>query len=278
MAFQFLNVNPAQAIAETKAYYEGLAGYPLSTADVEMIMINVIAYHEQRVLAKMESCLQQSFPQLANGVALDYWGEIFNVARLPNEEDDDYRVRVMAANGFAPIGTRASYIAKAKGVLGVLDCNLQTKQDNPSMAPGVIKVCVLQRVIDIGTGTVRGTPADATTNGFVLDALSDTKQNIVGDMFTIETAVGVSLDGTIEFKKVIGSNSVTVANDLQFAATKYLNEISVKFKGSFDINELHRRLLAVPNVYSIVNVNFPSVPVLSWKQFYEKGSIVITEV
>ena len=92
---KFIEVNPSVIIQETITKYELLAGYSINPADVERIMIDVMAYREQGILAKMETAMHQNFVQLASGFALDYWGELFGVARNLNEEDDDYRVRII---------------------------------------------------------------------------------------------------------------------------------------------------------------------------------------
>lgn len=275
--FQFIQVNPNQIIADTKAQYEQLAGYTLSPADVEMIMVQIMAYREQKILAKMEDVLHQTFVQLASGVALDYWGEVFGVERLPNEDDEDYRSRIMASNNLAPIGTRAAYIAKAKTAIGVIDCALKSKQEDNTMTPGMIKVSVLQGFADMNTGAFGGL-ASNVTNSRVRTALSDTKSNIIGDMFTFEDAIGKALNGSVTVRRIIGSNAATVEADVRRVTKSYINECSLKFKGTFDVNELQRRILNVADVFSIEVLDFPSIPVLGWNEYYKNGALNIAVV
>lgn len=275
--FQFIQVNPNQIIADTKAKYEQLAGYVLSPADVEMIMVQIMAYREQKILAKMEDVLHQSFVQLASGVALDYWGEVFGVERLPNEDDEDYRSRIMANNNLAPIGTRAAYIAKAKTAIGAMDCALKSKQEDNTMTPGMIKVSVLERYVDMNTGVFGGLASNVTNNR-VRTALSDTKSNIIGDMFTFEDAIGKALNGSVTVRQIIGSNAATVEADVRRAVKSYINECSLKFKGTFDVNELQRRILNVADVFSIEVLDFPSIPVLGWNEYYKNGALNIAVV
>lgn len=274
--FQFIQVNPNQIIADTKAQYELLSGYGLSPADVEMIMVQVMAYREQNVLAKMEDAMHQNFVQLANGISLDYRGEEFGVTRIVNEEDDSYRQRILAQNRFAPIGTRAAYISKAKSVIGCADCKLHSKQDDATFPPGMIHVVLIQEVA-AGGGTT-GAVADGTLILAVNSALSDTQQNIIGDRFTFVLAIPVPVDGTVVVKRVIGSNAVTVQNDVIAAIEGYFNEISLSFDSLFDENELYRRIIAVANVFGIQTNSWGVVPVLQWKEFYTQGTVNVSVI
>lgn len=275
--FQFIQVNPNQIIADTKAQYEQLAGYNLSPADVEMIMVQIMAYREQKILAKMEDVLHQTFVQLASGVALDYWGGVFGVERLPNEDDEDYRSRIMANNNLAPIGTRAAYIAKAKSVQWVSDCALKSKQEDNAMAPGVIKVCVLKKQIGFLEGDY-GSVASGGFNNTVKAALSDTKNNIIGDMFVFDDAVGVPLDGSITVRQVIGSDASALESAVRSVTRTYINSCSLRFMRAFDVNELQRRLLNVADVFSVDVLNFPNIPVLGWNEFYQNGTLNVSVV
>lgn len=274
--FQFVPVNPNQIIADTKLKYEQLAAYSLNPADVEMLMIQIMAYREVNILAKMETAIHQNFVKLASGNSLDLWGELFGVERITNEEDDSYRDRILNQNHFSPIGTRAAYISKAKSVGGCADCKLHSTQDDTSLSPGMIEICLIQQVVVGGSAT--GDVADLTLTLAVAVALNDYQQNIIGDRFTFKNAIPVPVNGNVIVKRVLGSNATTIENDVASAIDSYFNEISQSFDSQFDDNEIYRRIMDVANVFSIQSNSWGSVPVLMWKHFYKKGTVNVSVI
>jgi phage-related baseplate assembly protein len=274
--FQFVPINPNQIITDTKAKYEQLAGYSLSPADVEMIMIHLMAYREQNILAKMETVEHQNFVQLASGSALDYWGELLGVIGLLNEDDEDYRQRILAQNRFAPVGTRGAYIAKAKAVAGVADCVLTSRQDDLAMSPGFIAVTLIEKIA-AGQTTI-GDVASPALEASVLAAFNDYQTNVIGDIFVFHAAVPVPISGAITVRKILGENTNTVQNAVLQAIDEYFGELSQKFNATFDANEVYRRALATAGVFNVQSNQWNNIPVLQRKEFYTKGTVNISVV
>lgn len=277
---QFIDVNPEQIIADTIAQYEAATGTTVYPADAERILIDVMAYREQAILAKMETAMHQNFVQLANGFALDYWGELFGVLRNANEEDDDYRVRIIAQSKFQPVGTRTFYISKIKEVSHVSDVKLISKQDDPSVPPGIIAIVVIEKDTTV-VNHVQGIAMDinlTTKTTPILAVLNDWQVNLIGDMFIFQSAVAIQATGTLVVKKKIGVNPVQLQMDIQEIVDQYFYDLSLSFDNEFGNNDLARKIMEHPDVLSIQTNLFPNLPIKQYKEFWTKGVINLSVI
>lgn len=276
---KFIEVNPSVIIQETITKYELLAGYSINPADVERIMIDVMAYRETGVLAKMETAMHQNFVQLASGFALDWWGELFGVLRNLNEEDDDYRVRIIAQNNYLAVGTRAFYISKIESLSYVSKARLISKQDDSSLPPGRVVICCIEE--DLSGSTPKGIAmsiTDVLKTQPVLDELNDWKNNAIGDMFSFQSAVPLPANGTIVVKKKIGVNSTTFLTELQSIVDNYFWKLSLSFDNEFANNDLSREILKSNNALSIQTNSFPNLPIKAYKEFWVRGTVNVSVV
>lgn len=275
---QFVEINPSVIIQDTIAKYELLAGYSLNPADVERIMIDVMAYREQGILAKMETAMHQNFVQLASGFALDYWGELFGVIRNIAEEDDDYRVRILAQNRFQPVGTRDFYISKIEELPYVSKARLVSKQDDATLPPGRVAICIIEK--DTATaGVTKGIAMNINNTAKtapILTLLNDWKVNLIGDMFLFQSAVALPANGTLVVKKKIGADPVLLLTDVQAIVDKYFYDLSLSFENEFANNDLGREILKHNDVLSIQTNTFPNLPIKAYREFWVKGSINLT--
>lgn len=80
---QFVHEDAAQIVAEAKTYLEGLLGRQIAPADVEMLLINGLAYRELLLRAQLNETARQNLVSFARGAALEYLGELVGVTRLP---------------------------------------------------------------------------------------------------------------------------------------------------------------------------------------------------
>jgi phage-related baseplate assembly protein len=80
---QFVHEDAALIIAESKAYLEDLLGRQIAPADVEMLLINGLAYRELLIRAQVNETARQNMVSFAVGAALEYLGELVGVTRLP---------------------------------------------------------------------------------------------------------------------------------------------------------------------------------------------------
>lgn len=71
-----------QVLAETIADYEQRTGKTLQPAHIERLIINVYAYRETLLRKGINEAFRQTFPQTANGIALDLCGEPLGCYRL----------------------------------------------------------------------------------------------------------------------------------------------------------------------------------------------------
>ena len=276
---QFIDVNPSVIIQETIAKYEVIAGYSLNPADVERITIDVMAYREQGILAKMETAMHQNFVQLASGFSLDYWGELFGVARNINEEDDDYRVRIINQNKYQPVGTRAFYISKIESLSYVSKARLISKQDDSSLPPGRVVICCIE---EDTTGSAPKGISMSITNVLktqpIIDVLNDWKVNLIGDMFSFQSAVPLPANGTIVVKKKIGVNATTFLAEVQTIIDNYFFGLSLNFDNEFANNDLSREILKSNNALSIQTNSFPNLPIKAYREYWVRGTINVSVV
>ena len=276
---KFIEVNPSNIIEECLDWFQSNFGYRPNPADVERIMIDVMVYREQGILAKMETAMHQNFVQLASGFSLDYWGELFGVMRELAEEDDYYRVRILSQNKYQAVGTRDFYISKIKSLSYVADCVLVSKQDDSSLPPGRIQIVVIEK--DISGAFAKGLVmniANVLKTQPILDILNDWKVNLIGDMFSFQPAVQIPVNGTIVVKKKIGFNSTTLLGEVSGIVQSYFDTLSLSFENDFANNDLARDILKNAGVLSIQTNSFPNIPLKGYGEFYSQGTVNISIV
>jgi phage-related baseplate assembly protein len=80
---EFIHENGEQIIAECKAYYEQLLNRQIAPADLEMLLINGLAYRELIIRAGINETGRQNMVSFSRGAALEYLGILVGVSRLP---------------------------------------------------------------------------------------------------------------------------------------------------------------------------------------------------
>lgn len=80
---QFIAIDPAAITTEMIAQYEQSTQKTLYPAQAERLLIDVIAYRETLVRAAIQEAAKQNLLSFAQGVMLDYLGELVGVSRLP---------------------------------------------------------------------------------------------------------------------------------------------------------------------------------------------------
>ena len=106
----FIDRDPQAITAEIVAQYEQLTGKTLYPAQVERLLIDVIAYRETLVRIGIQEAAKQNLVAYARAPMLDYLGELVGVTRLPAQPaKTTLRFTVAAAlatNLLIPAGTR----------------------------------------------------------------------------------------------------------------------------------------------------------------------------
>jgi phage-related baseplate assembly protein len=82
-AIQFVHEDAAQIIAESKAYLETLLSRQIAPADIEMLLIQALAYREQLIRSGLNEAARQNLVSFARSSALEYLGQLVGVNRLP---------------------------------------------------------------------------------------------------------------------------------------------------------------------------------------------------
>ena len=79
----FVDRDPAAITAELVALFEERTGRPLQPAQVERLIVDVIAYRETLLRTALQLAATQNLVAFARGTALDRLGELVGAARLP---------------------------------------------------------------------------------------------------------------------------------------------------------------------------------------------------
>ena len=153
---QFIHEDANQIIAESKQYYETLLNRQIAPADVEMLLINGLAYREMLIRSGINETARQNLVSFAKGVALEYLGELVGVSRL-------------TASG-ALCTIRFQLVEGHNGVIIPEDLRVQ------SMDGQVIFQTVESKVVPAGTYTASllcacSTPG-AIGNGYAINTIS----------------------------------------------------------------------------------------------------------
>lgn len=271
----FIDNNPEQIVQDILKKYEEIAQYALAPADAERLMIDIIAYREMLLRASMERAMRQNFVQTADGSSLDYWGALLGVARIAGQTDDAYRTLILAANQTQAQGTRSQYLQKIKSIATLGDVLLFSKQDDPTLPPGVIQIVAIEKqnnANNISSGIV-ATPA---LKDQIKAVLSDQKTGLIGDMFVFEDAQPIAVNGSISIRKVIGTDDVQLREALNFNIDRYFGALSLAFDAAFGAFDLERAIAPTSGISRILAVQFPDIPILRTKHFYQKGTITLT--
>jgi len=81
----FIDRDPQTITAEIVAQYESLTGKTLYPAQVERLLIDVMAYRETMVRIGIQEAAKQCLVAYARAPMLDYLGELVGVTRLPTQ-------------------------------------------------------------------------------------------------------------------------------------------------------------------------------------------------
>lgn len=175
---KIINDDPKQALNETIADYERRSGKPLQPAHYERLLINTYAYRETLVRQLINEAYRQNHPRYATGLALDICGDFFATPRLPNEDDEHYRERVLLApEHLATTGTVGAYEYHTREVSNeIIDVDIANRVDERGQPiGGTVEVTILAR---------DGMPSDELLET-VLRHLRADKNRPIGDFITV---------------------------------------------------------------------------------------------
>ena len=274
MSYTFINKDPEAILSDIIAYYQSLAGTTLNPADPERIFIDIMAYREVLTKNQMEWLMRQNFVQLAEGVLLDYWGALFGVIRLADEDDDAYRARILAANKAVGVGTKAAYKSQILSLASVADVLLYSKNDDPALLPGRVRIVPIMQVLDETTQIASGEVHNSALETAVLAAILTDEFGVVGNVFQFAAATPVAVDGIITVRKVLGFDEPTLAANLDFQIARYFGQLSLSYGAEFGIVELTSYLSNAEGLSQVLSLTF-DVPSLAEGEFYQRGVITV---
>lgn len=271
----FIDKDPEQILVATIALFQTKAGSVLNDADPERILIDCMTYREVLLRNGMEWMMHQNFVQLAEGSSLDYWGGLFGTVRLTDESDDIYRERILVANKSNGLGTKAAYKARILSLPNVADVLLFSKNDEPALLPGRVRIVPIQKITDqvsfISSGVVHSVALETT----ILTAILTDDFGVIGNMFQFTQAVPILINGSVNVRSVAGFDSMQLQANIDYQLSRYFGQLSLSFTGEFGISGVTTYLNNAEGLQQVVSLNFPNVPVLAGGEFYQRGAITI---
>ena len=122
--------DPQAVTAEIIAAYEAATGKTLYPAQIERLLIDLIAYRETLLRAAINDAARQNLVRFARAPMLDYLGEMVGVARLPGEDDERLRARILEApESFSVAGPRLAYRHHAmRAHVSIVDCAVRSPE------------------------------------------------------------------------------------------------------------------------------------------------------
>lgn len=270
---QFIPNNPENILSETIATYSARFGVPLNPADPERIMIDVLAYRESVLRGAMENLMRQNFVQYAAAPHLDNWGALFGVGRLDGESDNEYRQRILNSPHSA-IGTESAYRLAILSLEAIADITIERKSDDPTLPPGVIRLTPL--IKNVVNGVVFGAPHTAETVEALNAIIYADTFGIIGPVFIYRHAEAAPIDGAVVVRAILGYNVEQVRRNVDRKISEYFGALSQKFTSTFGVFDLERAIQSAEGVLTVVNMDFPNIPVLRPGEYYTRGTITIT--
>ncbi len=142
-ALKIVADDPQAVTAEIVAAYESATGKTLYPAQIERLLIDLIAYRETLLRAAINDAARQNLVRFARAPMLDYLGELVGVIRLPGEDDERLRARIIEApESFSVAGPRLAYRHHAMSAhVSIVDCAVRSPE------PGLV---VLYPITDAG--------------------------------------------------------------------------------------------------------------------------------
>lgn len=270
---QFIPNDPETILSETIATYQQQSGETLNPADAERIMIDVMAYRESIIRARMEFLMRQNFVQYASAPALDNWGALLGVSRNENETDDAYRARILNSSHSA-IGTEAAYKARILALPRVSDLIIARKNDDPTLPPGVVRLTPLMREVT-AQGVAVGNVHNAELAKAIISNIEVADFGVIGPVFVFSEATAVILNGSISIRAVIGVDQATLERNVSRKIEEYFGALSLHYEGNFGAYDLERMILAADGVLSVADIDFTNIPVKRIGDFYTQGDVTV---
>ena len=135
-ALKIVPDDPQAVTAEIVAAYEAATGKTLYPAQIERLLIDLISYRETLLRAAINDAARQNLVRFARAPMLDYLGELVGVIRLPGEDDERLRARIIEApESFSVAGPRLAYRHHAMSAdVSIVDVAVTSPE------PGVVRL------------------------------------------------------------------------------------------------------------------------------------------
>lgn len=112
----FVDRDVSAIVADVVAGFEKETGRTLYPAQVERLMANIIAYRESLLREAIQDAAKLNLVRYSRAPIIDMLGENIGVVRLPNEDDESLRQRIVRApEQFSTAGSVGAYKFHALG-------------------------------------------------------------------------------------------------------------------------------------------------------------------
>lgn len=243
----FVARDPAAITAEIIAQYESLTGKTLYPAQIERVLVDIIAYRESLLRVALQDAALQCLVRYARAPMLDRLGENIGTPRLTaDESDDDYRLRIVLAPAqFSVAGSIGAYRFFAMAAHpDIIDVAVE------SPIGGTVDLHPLTRTVDgQGIATI-GLPSAAVLAA-VLATCSAEQVRPLCDTVAVLPPVQVNYAIQAELTLYTHADPVATLAAVNAAIAAYQSRVT----GSLGNDIVRNQLIQLLQGYGVYNVN-----------------------
>ena len=245
----FIDRNPQQIEADAIALYEGLVGKTLYPAQVEALLIDVMAYRENLVRVGIQEAAKQNLVEYATGLSLDHLGTLLDVVRLPASASLA-TIQFTKAAGYSGVGVVVPSGTQIGSINGLII--FETTVDL-LIPPASTQGSVLAQAIEVG----------AIGNGFIAGQINQIITPIAGiaaasNTTTSNSGADTESDDRYRARIKLAPNKFSVAGSKgayiyhALSADQTITDVAI-------LNPLG----TIVNVYPLTTTGLPSTEILN---------------
>lgn len=242
----FVARDPAAITADIIAQYESLTGKTLYPAQIERVLIDIIAYRESLLRVALQDAAMQCLVRYARAPMLDMLGEGVGTPRLTGETDEAYRVRIVLAPAqFSVAGSIGAYRFFARTAHpDIIDVAVE------SPIAGTVDLHPLVRTVDANGIATIGLPSAAVLAA-VLSACSAELVRPLCD--TVAVLPPVQVNYAIRAELTLYANADPVAT--LAAVNRAIAAYQARMTSTLGNDIVRNQLIQLLQGYGVYNVN-----------------------
>lgn len=268
----FVVRDTAAITAELIAQYESLTGKTLYPAQIERVLIDLIAYRESLLRVALQDAALQNLVRYARAPMLDHLGENVGTVRTLGEDDEAYRARILLAPAqFAATGSAAAYRYWAMSAdASIIDVAVE------SPTGGTVDLHPLVRTVDAqGIATI-GLPSAALL-AKVLAATNNDTVRPVCDTVAVLPPIAVPYDINAQLTLYTSADDISTISAASAALESYAAQLRGSLGNDIVRNQIIGALQSVAGVYDVVLVSPAADRILALDEWANCTNVIVSK-